>query len=120
MPPVDRLRALGHLGPGPLYPLETVISGFSVLFRHFRPKAQIQAALAYPSDRSGGNRQNTRNTLVYGFWSLGAPLVPLDPDGPKGHLGPTPGRLNQSIPASAGIPGGHTAQIPESDGSALF
>ena len=58
VPWVDRL---------PLVPFEMAISVLFRLFGHSGRKEQIQAALAYPSSRSGQNGRNTRRTLVYGF-----------------------------------------------------
>ena len=75
-----RLPLDEHPGQRALLPLETVFSVFSRLFRAFPSFRRIQAALPYPPNRSAQNAQNTRNTLVYGFSSLPAPLVPLDPD----------------------------------------
>ena len=55
VPSLDRLQALGHLGPGPLYPLETARNVLFRLFRLFRLFLKNQAALAYPPDQNGQN-----------------------------------------------------------------
>ena len=51
----------------PLVPFKTAKSTLFRLFRLFPAFRWIQAALPYPSNRSGRNGQNTRNTLLYGF-----------------------------------------------------
>ena len=54
--------------PRALVPLENVFSTLFRLFRLFWLFPRIQAALAYPTNRSRQNGENTRKTLVYGFW----------------------------------------------------
>ena len=103
-----------------MLPLETTKSRLFRLFRLFWRERQIQAALPYPSDRSGRNGQNPRNTLVCGFWPSRGPLVPPDPDRQGRSGGPTPGPLNRPGSLLPGLPGGHTARFSESDGSAFF
>ena len=114
------IRPLGTGWPRALVPLESAISVFSRVFRVFRLFRQIQAALAYPLSSSGHNGQNCSEPLVYGFWSLQGPLVPLDPDHQRWSGSPTPGRLNRTVPAKPELLGLHTARFRETAGSGFF